>query len=104
MWWARRADSRAKGLVMRLLWALLFMSPLVAAAYSWGYDYVDYLGTPTPEPGCHQSYSGACLYPFAGDYDCIGGMGDGPYFTGKVYVVGPDEFALDADGDGLGCE
>ena len=94
-----------EGLLMRLFWALLFMSPLIVAAYSWGYDYVDYLGAPAPERGCHQSYSGACLAPFGGgDYDCIGGNGNGPNFTGKVYVVGADEFGLDGDGDGLGCE
>jgi hypothetical protein len=53
---------------------------------------------------CHPSYEGACLDPNAEDYDCEGGSGDGPLYTGQVKVVGPDEFELDHDNDGLGCE
>jgi hypothetical protein len=57
-----------------------------------------------PPKRCHPSYKGACLDPNASDYDCIGGSGNGPMYTGKVRVVGPDVFRLDADGDGWGCE
>ena len=57
-----------------------------------------------PASNCHPSYRGACLDPGASDYDCAGGSGDGPLYTGFVRVVGPDEYDLDADGDGLGCE
>jgi hypothetical protein len=40
-----------------------------------------------------------------GDYDCFGGSGNGPnYAKGPILVVGPDEFGLDGDGDGIGCE
>jgi len=53
---------------------------------------------------CHPSYKGACLDPRASDYDCIGGRGNGPKYTDKVRVVGPDVFRLDADHDGWGCE
>jgi hypothetical protein len=53
---------------------------------------------------CHPSYQGACLNPNASDYDCAGGSGNGPYYTGPVRVVGPDEFGLDGDGDGYACE
>jgi hypothetical protein len=53
---------------------------------------------------CHPSYKGACLDPNASDYDCIGGSGNGPKYTGRVRVVGPDVFRLDADHDGWGCE
>jgi len=53
---------------------------------------------------CHPSYAGACLDPSSPDYDCSGGSGDGPDYTGFVRVVGPDEYGLDADGDGQGCE
>jgi hypothetical protein len=53
---------------------------------------------------CHPSYTGACLDPNASDYDCIGGSGNGPKYTGKVRVVGPDVFRLDTDHDGWGCE
>jgi hypothetical protein len=53
---------------------------------------------------CHPSYKGACLDPNASDYDCAGGSGDGPRYTGPVRVVGSDPFRLDADGDGFGCD
>jgi CHRD domain len=53
---------------------------------------------------CHPSYEGTCLDPNAEDYDCEGGSGDGPLYTGQVKVVGPDEFELDHDNDGIGCE
>ena len=56
-----------------------------------------------PEQKCHPSYSG-CLKIDAGDYDCIGGSGNGPNYTGLVQVIGPDVFGLDRDGDGWGCE
>jgi len=67
---------------------------------------------PTPAPptssggsNCHPSYRGACLKRNAGDYDCAGGSGNGPnYVAGPIYVVGYDEFDLDRDGDGIGCE
>ena len=44
-----------------------------------------------------------CLPP-ASDYDCEGGSGDGPEYTGIVEVIGTDIYGLDADGDGIGCE
>jgi hypothetical protein len=53
---------------------------------------------------CHTSYKLKCLNPNAYDYDCIGGRGNGPLYTGLVRVVGPDVFRLDADHDGWGCE
>jgi hypothetical protein len=56
------------------------------------------------EANCDPNYSGACLDPTASDYDCAGGSGNGPYYTGTVTVVGEDHFGLDADGDGIGCE
>ena len=49
-------------------------------------------------------YAGACLVPDASDYDCAGGCGDGPRYTGEVVVVGDDHFGLDRDGDGIGCD
>jgi beta-lactam-binding protein with PASTA domain len=59
----------------------------------------------TPPRNCHPSYQGECLKIGIGDYDCAGGSGNGPnYVQGTVRVVGPDEFDLDRDGDGLGCE
>lgn len=53
---------------------------------------------------CDPNYEGACLDPNASDYDCEGGSGDGPDYTGAVTVVGVDHYGLDSDGDGVGCE
>lgn len=52
---------------------------------------------------CNPNYSG-CLDPYASDYDCQGGSGDGPLYTGTVEVIGYDEYELDDDGDGIGCD
>jgi hypothetical protein len=52
---------------------------------------------------CDPNYSG-CLDPNASDYDCEGGSGNGPDYTGEVQVLGVDHYGLDADGDGVGCE
>jgi hypothetical protein len=54
--------------------------------------------------GCDPNYEGACLDPNASGYDCEGGSGDGPDYTGPVTVVGDDHFGLDRDGDGSACE
>lgn len=51
---------------------------------------------------CTPGYS-PCLPP-ASDYDCSGGSGDGPAYTGPVRVTGSDPYGLDADNDGYGCE
>lgn len=55
------------------------------------------LVAPEPEPArdCHPSYSG-CL-PIGPDLDCAD-------IDGSVRVVGPDEYRLDRDDDGVGCE
>jgi hypothetical protein len=54
---------------------------------------------------CHKSYEGACLATNLGDYDCADRGEDGPNFVkGKIRVVATDEFLLDRDGDGVGCE
>ncbi|HET8862594.1 MAG TPA: hypothetical protein VFM94_05025 [Solirubrobacterales bacterium] len=53
---------------------------------------------------CDPNYSGACLDPYASDYDCEGGSGDGPEYTGPVVVVGEDHYGLDSDSDGSACE
>jgi resuscitation-promoting factor RpfB len=63
---------------------------------------------PPPAPStsdggsCTPGYS-PCLPP-ASDYDCAGGTGDGPKYTGTVRVTGSDPYGLDSDGDGWGCE
>ena len=63
-------------------------------------------GPPPSEGGmsCNPNYSGGCV-PNASDVDCAGGSGDGPeYVAGPVQVIGSDEYGLDHDGDGVGCE
>jgi endonuclease YncB( thermonuclease family) len=59
---------------------------------------------PTPDPTpkaskCHPSYD-PCL-PIVADLDCsdVRAMGKAP-----VTVKGPDDYRLDRDGDGIGCE
>jgi hypothetical protein len=57
---------------------------------------------PPPPQNCTPGYS-PCLPP-ASDYDCAGGSGDGPKYTGPVRVTGSDPYGLDADNDSYGCE
>lgn len=56
------------------------------------------------QENCHPSYEGACLDASLSDYDCYGGEGNGPGYTGEVTVVGPDKYDLDNDDDGIGCD
>jgi hypothetical protein len=51
---------------------------------------------------CTPGYN-PCLHP-ASDYDCAGGSGNGPKYTGRVRVTGSDPYGLDSDNDGWGCE
>jgi hypothetical protein len=60
------------------------------------------VAAPPPPSSCTSGYS-PCLPP-ASDYDCAGGSGDGPKYTGRVRVTGSDPYDLDSDGDGWGCE
>ena len=55
-----------------------------------------------PASSCHPSYD-PCV-PYASDVDCASGEGNGPAYTGTVRVIGPDEYDLDSDNDGVGCE
>jgi hypothetical protein len=52
---------------------------------------------------CDPNYTG-CLDPYASDYDCLGGSGDGPEYTGPVEVLGEDHYGLDLEEDGYACE
>ncbi|WP_028060547.1 hypothetical protein [Candidatus Solirubrobacter pratensis] len=82
---------------MRVLACVLALTfaPVVAACGETG---------AAAKGGCDANYKGACLDPDASDYDCEGGSGDGPKYTGPVEVVGDDPFGLDRDGDGYACE
>lgn len=83
----------------------IFVSIIVAGLFIlFAFNSKDEAGTTKEiDSNCHPSYSG-CLKADASDYDCRGGSGNGPYYTGKVRVLGPDVFGLDRDGDGWGCE
>lgn len=75
-------------LLLRLLRILLLVAASAAAAQD-----------------CHPSYEGACVPAGVSDVDCAGGEGNGPYHVrGPIHVVGPDEYELDRDGDGIACE
>lgn len=58
---------------------------------------------PPPSSNCDPNYSG-CLKPNSPDYDCAGGGGNGPDYTGPVEVLGDDHHGLDSDDDGHACE
>ncbi len=63
------------------------------------------VGTRTAPSGgdCHDSYQ-PCV-PIASDVDCAGGSGNGPaYVDGPIRVIGPDDYDLDRDGDGVACD
>lgn len=88
--------------VMRFTKTLLIFFVLTFSLVGCGSSKTEESDSRT-DSGCHTSYSG-CLKSDASDYDCVGGSGNGPYYTGKVKVVGPDVFGLDRDNDGWGCE
>ncbi len=93
-----RAATPAPVVVAPVVVAPLVVAPVVVAP----------VAPPPPPPApvaaCHPSYADACLDPTAFDYDCASGTGDGPLYTGRVRIVGPDVFGLDNNGDGYGCD
>lgn len=105
---AQRAEAAGRGLWRACPGTRLDPTHAVATAYAEPETPAE---PPVQEPlpaapaqNCHPSYEGACLDPSVSDYDCLGGEGNGPAYTGTVTVVGPDDYDLDRDGDGLGCE
>jgi len=96
-------------IVRRLLLGALVCAVLAVVAWGSGEDTStshSVKGAVAEEEasGCDPNYAGACLDPYASDYDCAGGSGNGPDYTGTVTVVGEDHYGLDADGDRTGCE
>jgi hypothetical protein len=71
-----------------------------------GRRWLSLLGHPDLRAGasrnCTPGYS-PCL-PRASDYDCRGGSGNGPKYTGPVRVIGSDPYHLDRNRNGKGCE
>jgi hypothetical protein len=76
--------------------------PVVAQAAA---QAADPLGAPPPRSSaCNGNYT-PCVPNDPVDVDCQGGSGNGPsYVTGPVRVTGTDEYGLDADHDGIGCD
>lgn len=99
-------DMPAKGKVVAGLGAIALGSAIIVGFDGPAPFHDDADSAQEVEAGqrCHPSYSGSCLDPAAVDYDCAGGSGNGPRYTGTVTVTGPDVFGLDRDGDGVGCE
>ncbi|MGW5317700.1 hypothetical protein [Nocardia thailandica] len=100
----RKGVARSLGCVA-VAWAVV--CPGVAAAdpvtdFLCNSGSAQFCPKPQGGPKCHPSYD-PCV-PYAPDVDCAGGGGDGPAYTGRVRVIGPDEYGLDRDGDGIGCE
>jgi hypothetical protein len=86
-----------KRILAGLVLAIIFLALAVACTHT----------TKHPSGGgtqdCTPGYS-PCLPP-ASDYDCAGGIGDGPeYVSGPVTVTGSDPYGLDHDNNGVGCE
>jgi beta-lactam-binding protein with PASTA domain len=92
-----QTSSKKKGTV-------LAQSPDAGTSARPGRTVLLVTAKPAPEQSsnCTPGYS-PCLPP-ASDYDCLGGSGDGPQYTGLVRVTGSDPYGLDADNDGYGCE
>ena len=78
--------------------------PLIVVAALAGCEIEETSGGGGAAGNCHPSYEDACLDPSVSDYDCEGGSGNGPAYTGGVRVIGYDEYGLDRDGDGYGCD
>lgn len=98
----RHAAARARAQRAHRAQVRLVHSEEAAAARAEGQEVA--AEEESAESECDPNYSGACLDPYSSDYDCEGGSGNGPDYTGTVTVVGEDHYELDADGDGIGCE
>lgn len=56
---------------------------VIALAFAALLDGCGYSSGAASRGGCDPNYKGACLDPGASDYDCDGGSGDGPRYTGR---------------------
>lgn len=82
-----------------------FITPAIVGFSSYDKQTGFGLVGPAAAQGCHSSYAGVCIAPGPSDVDCAGGSGNGPrYVRGPVQVIGFDQYGLDRDGDGIGCE
>ncbi len=94
----QKASNKKKGTVIS-------QSPAAGTSVRPGRTVSLVTAKPAPQPSsnnCTPGYS-PCLPP-APDYDCSGGTGNGPEYTGPVRVTGSDPYDLDSDNDGYGCE
>jgi len=93
-WWRNRSDKQKVFLILLAVF-------IIGGSLS---EMDSVAPTTTEAPACHPSYEGACVPVDVSDVDCAGGSGNGPYYVGRVRVVGPDVYGLDRDHDGIGCE
>ena len=76
---------------------------LVAALVIPGVTAVTASGPPTTPAACHPSYT-PCV-AIADDVDCANGTANGPVWIDYwVSVHGLDDYGLDDDADGFGCD
>jgi hypothetical protein len=106
-WWGKPFAWLIYGVVGVVTLACLLLVIAIPIGIVWG--IVEGATASSGDGGsthsrCDPSYRGACLDPDAADYDCAGGTGNGPKYTGAVRVVGDDHFGLDRDGNSYGCE
>ncbi len=98
------AQSEAQTLAVGL-WTTTTSTTLTTSTTTTSTTVLALVSPPTTAtPNCHPSYTGACVPVGVEDVDCAGGSGNGPYYVGRVTVVGPDVYGLDRDGEGIGCE
>lgn len=109
----RFGGPRSEMAIMLIVMGLFWGSLGTGGAYvGYGLLTADWSDEPVPPASaapsraeCHPSYKGACLDSDASDYDCGSGTGNGPrYVHTAVRVVDYDQFGLDGDGDGWGCD
>jgi hypothetical protein len=86
-------------LAIRVLCASVLLT--ISTGCSNAVDINPETNSSTPSQDCTPGYS-PCL-PELSDYDCKGGQGDGPGYTGRVEVTGTDPYKLDRDRDGFAC-
>jgi hypothetical protein len=89
---------------MQRRWLHMLATSVIALTLALATVACDGFAGAASNGGCDPNYAGACLDPNASDYDCEGGLGNGPKYTGPVRVVGDDHYGLDRDGDGYACE
>ena len=102
----RGGPQLPRGIATRRIWSVAGAAFVLTPMLAYGLASLGDRAAPNTgrSTTCHPSYTGACLKPDSPDYDCKRGDGNGPdYIRGTVQVIGPDDYDLDRDGDGVAC-